>query len=94
MSLDWNRYGPTAARAAGAKPGRMVRPKSLTIDIHSHVAVPRAEEFVKPHLDLATIPLAHYAAVDTKAINARQDAERRQALQFQERVDGLRAVPP
>jgi len=56
MSNDWNRYGPTAARPPGAKPGRMVRPNSVTIDIHSHVAVPRASEFVKPHLDLATIP--------------------------------------
>jgi hypothetical protein len=35
MSQDWNRYGPTAARAAGAKPGRMVRPPSITVDIHS-----------------------------------------------------------
>ena len=74
MSQDWNRYGPTAARPAGAKPGRMVRPQSVTIDIHSHVAVPRAAEFVKPHLDPATIPLARYATPDTKAINVRQDA--------------------
>jgi aminocarboxymuconate-semialdehyde decarboxylase len=77
MPENWNRYGPTAARPAGAKPGRMVRPNSVTVDIHSHVAVPRAAEFVKPHLDPATIPLARYAAPETQAINARQDAERR-----------------
>jgi aminocarboxymuconate-semialdehyde decarboxylase len=73
---DWNRYGPTAARPQGAKPGRATRPQSITIDIHSHVAVPQAAEFVKPHLDLATIPLAHFATPETKALNARQDADR------------------
>ena len=60
MTEQWNKYGPTAARKHG-KPGREVRPKSVTIDIHSHVAVPEAAQFVAPHLDLATIPLAHYA---------------------------------
>ena len=44
MSQDWNRYGPTAARAAGAKPGRMVRPPSITVDIHCHVAVPMVRQ--------------------------------------------------
>jgi len=80
MSQDWNRYGPTAARAAGAKPGRMVRPQSITVDMHSHVAVPLAAEFVKPHLDPATIPLARFATADTKAINMRQEAERRPVM--------------
>ncbi len=75
MANDWNRYGPTAARPKG-KPGRTMRPQSVTIDLHAHVAVPRAAEFVKPHLDLSTIPLARYATPDTKAINIRQDAER------------------
>src|SRR5205823_11655958 len=68
MSNDWNRYGPTAARPQG-KPGRTLRPQSLTVDLHSHVAVPRAAELVKPHLDFSTIPLARYATPDTKAIN-------------------------
>jgi len=53
-----NRYAPTAARKHG-RPGRDIRPKSTTIDIHSHVAVPAAAAFVQPHLDLSTIPLAH-----------------------------------
>ena len=38
-------------RASTGRPGREVRPKSITIDVHSHVGVPRAAEFVKPHLD-------------------------------------------
>ena len=43
-----NRYGPTAARQHG-RPGREVRPKSTTIDIHAHVAVPEAAAFVQPN---------------------------------------------
>ena len=48
----WNKYDLTAARRHG-KPGREVRPKSITIDIHAHVAVPAAAAFVRPHLDPA-----------------------------------------
>src|SRR3974390_31105 len=55
----WNKYGPTAARRHG-KPGREMRPSSTTIDIHSHVAIPDAAALVRPHLDPATIPLAHF----------------------------------
>jgi aminocarboxymuconate-semialdehyde decarboxylase len=76
QNRDWNRYGPTAARPQGGQPGRATRPQSVTIDIHSHVAVPQAAAFVKPHLDLATIPLAHFATAETKALNARQDGDR------------------
>ena len=73
---DWNRYGPTAARPQGAQPGRATRPQSITIDIHSHVAVPQAAEFAKPHLDPAAIPLVNFATPETKALNARQDIDR------------------
>ena len=73
---DWNRYGPTAARPQGAMPGRVMRPQSITIDIHSHVAVPQAAEFVKPHLDPAVIPLVNFATLETRALNARQDRDR------------------
>jgi len=77
MPQDWNRYGPTAARPHGARLGRKVRPQGITIDIHSHVTVPQAAELVKPHLDPATIPLIHFATPETKALNARQDGDRR-----------------
>src|SRR5262245_10926903 len=46
---ETNRYGPTAARPQG-RPGREVRPKSLTLDIHSHVAVPAAAAIAGPHV--------------------------------------------
>jgi aminocarboxymuconate-semialdehyde decarboxylase len=75
MSEVWNRYGPTAARPHG-KPGRTLRPSSMTIDVHSHVAVPEAAKFVKPHLDLATISLVKFATQDTRTLNQKQDADR------------------
>ena len=50
MATQWNKYEATVARKHG-KPGRELRPKSTTIDIHSHVAIPQAAAYVKPHLD-------------------------------------------
>src|SRR3954471_1181947 len=56
MADIWNKYEPTAARKRGT-PGRQARPKSLTVDMHAHVAVPRAGEIAAPHLKAATDPL-------------------------------------
>lgn len=92
MANDWNRYGPTAARKAG-RPGCETRPQSVTIDLHSHVAVPEAAALVAPHLDLATIPLAHFATPETKAINQRQDGERKSRMTgYDERLADLDAM--
>ena len=79
MADIWNKYADTAARKHG-KPGRDVRPKSTTIDAHTHIAVPRAAEFIKPHLDVSTIPLAHFASAETKAINTKQEADIRSCM--------------
>ena len=43
----WNKYANTAARKHG-KPGREQRPQSVTIDAHTHIAIPRAAAFIKP----------------------------------------------
>ncbi len=92
MSDIWNKYVPTAARAHG-KPGREIRPKSVTIDIHSHVAVPAAAAFVEPHLAQAGNPLARFATADTKALNIRQDNERRpRMVNHAERLADLDAM--
>jgi aminocarboxymuconate-semialdehyde decarboxylase len=65
----------------------------MTIDIHSHIAIPQAAEFVKPHLDPATIPLINFAAPQTKAINARQDSDRRALMTgYEERLADLDAM--
>jgi aminocarboxymuconate-semialdehyde decarboxylase len=74
MTEHWNKYGPTAARRHG-RPGREVRPKSTTVDLHAHVAVPRAAEIARPHLDPAVNPLTFFATPDTQAIGRKQEAD-------------------
>ncbi|HEY1365300.1 MAG TPA: amidohydrolase family protein [Xanthobacteraceae bacterium] len=74
MTTQWNKYERTAARRHG-KPGRELRPQSTTIDIHSHVAVPRAGSFVKPHLDPLSIPLTRFADAGTRALSAKQEED-------------------
>ena len=69
----WNKYERTAARRHG-KFGRELRPKSVTVDIHAHVGIPEAAQFVEPHLDWSTIPLARFANAETKALSAKQEA--------------------
>ncbi len=76
MAEETNHYGATAARTHG-RPGRETRPASMTIDMHSHVMVPEAAALVGPHIDLSTVPLAHFATPATKALNRKQDADRR-----------------
>ncbi len=76
MTEETNHYGPTAARVHG-RPGREMRPKSITIDMHSHVLVPEAAALVAPHVDLSLVPLAHFATPATQALNRKQDADRR-----------------
>ena len=91
MSEQWNKYDKTAARKHG-KPGREVRPKSATIDIHAHVAVPEAAQFVAPHLDMATVPLAHFATPDSKALTQKQEADIRARRGHEQRLADLDAM--
>ena len=79
MTEMWSKYDPTAARKRG-RPGREIRPKSLTVDMHAHVSVPRAHQFAKPYIDLSTIPLAHFANAETKALSAKQEADIRDRI--------------
>ncbi len=81
---QWNKYAPTAARHHG-KPGREVRPQSITVDIHSHVAVPAAAAFVKPHLDPMTNPLVLHAMPETRALNQKQEADIRERITSHDR---------
>lgn len=72
--MTWNKYEPTAARKHG-KPGRERRPKSLTLDIHSHVAIPAAGKIAGPHVKPEHQALGLYSDDPTKAVNAKQDAD-------------------
>src|SRR5690349_3361 len=74
MAEQWNKYARTAARKHG-RAGRELRPSGTTIDIHSHVAIPEAAAFVKPHLDPETIPLTHFADAGTRTLNAKQEED-------------------
>jgi aminocarboxymuconate-semialdehyde decarboxylase len=74
MTTQWNKYEATTARKRG-KPGREIRPKTTTIDIHSHVAIPQAMAFAKPHLDMANLGLAEFANAESKALLAKQEAD-------------------
>ena len=92
MPQQWNKYGPTAARRHG-KPGRELRPSSTTIDIHSHVAIPAAAAFVKPHLDPAAIPLTHFADAGTRSINQKQEEDIRSRITaYDERLADMDAM--
>ena len=89
---QWNKYAPTAARKHG-RPGRENRPKSTTIDIHSHVAIPQAAAFVQPHLDMATVPLAHFATDGTRALSRKQEEDiRARITRYDERLIDMDAM--
>jgi len=91
MGEQWNKYDNTAARRHG-KPGRAVRPKSTTIDIHAHVGVPEAAKFVEPHLDWETVPLSRFANAETKALSAKQEADIRARGGLDRRLADLDAM--
>jgi aminocarboxymuconate-semialdehyde decarboxylase len=92
MPTRWNKYERTVARKHG-KPGREIRPKGTTIDIHSHVAIPQAGAFAKPHLDMSTIPLGHFANAETKALSAKQEEDIRARITgYDERLADLDAM--
>ncbi len=88
---QWNTYGPTTARKHST-PDRHTRPQSTTIDIHAHVVIPRAVELVKPHLDLSTVPLAHYANAETKQLNMKQEADIMQRRPLAQRLADMDAM--
>ncbi len=77
LSEPWNRYDLTSARQHG-RPGPEIRPTSLTVDIHSHAAVPEALEIVGPHL--RPDARAAFYSEETRAVGRKQDADRRPYL--------------
>ncbi|MDX2155345.1 MAG: amidohydrolase family protein [Hyphomicrobiaceae bacterium] len=74
-AAPWNSYGPTAARTHG-RPGREVRPRSLTLDAHAHIVVPGAAAIAKPHLPASSDHLTAYSSPETKAVAALQSKDR------------------
>ncbi|MDA8049369.1 MAG: amidohydrolase family protein [Rhodospirillales bacterium] len=76
MSATASNYGPTAARRHG-RPGREIRPKALSIDMHSHLLVPEAAAIAEPHLDSMTVWPHRFATGETRRVNADQGRDRR-----------------
>jgi len=68
-----NRYGPTAARS---KPQSVKRLSTKTVDIHAHVAIAEAAEYMKPHVDPMRIAMVKHANDETRKVNIQQDADR------------------
>jgi aminocarboxymuconate-semialdehyde decarboxylase len=92
MPEHWNKYERTAARRHG-RPGREIRPQSTTVDIHSHVAIPQAGAFVKPHLDMERIPLFHFANAETRSLSQKQEEDIRARITlYDERLADLDAM--
>ena len=71
----WNTFDLTAARTHG-RPGREVRPRSLTLDAHAHIVVPEAAEMARPHLAANADHLTAFASPETKAVAALQARDR------------------
>ena len=72
-------YERTAARKHG-KPGRELRPPSITIDIHAHVSVPSVAALVAPHLEISSAPLAFFSNPETNKVNQQQEIDRHTRL--------------
>ncbi|WP_127145580.1 amidohydrolase family protein [Pelagibacterium montanilacus] len=72
-----NRYGPTAARDFPSEPRRL---KSKTVDVHAHVFVKEAQDFVGPHIQAMDIPMMRYSNDETRGINRLQEQDRATAM--------------
>ncbi len=68
-----NRYGPTSARP---RPEGTHRLDSKTVDIHAHVHIAAATEYMKPHVDISRIAMVRHSNEETRALNMKQDADR------------------
>ncbi len=68
-----NRYGPTTGRGHPDTPARL---SSTTVDIHAHVHIPAATEYMTPHVDPMRIAMVKHANDETREVNAKQDADR------------------
>ncbi|HEX5325950.1 MAG TPA: amidohydrolase family protein [Acetobacteraceae bacterium] len=77
MAEPWNRYDRTAARQHG-RPGRELRPRSTTIDMHAHLLVEKAADFVRSHLPHD--PRGGFYPEETRLLGRKQDADRRAHL--------------
>lgn len=74
-----NRYDATAARPAGL-PRAPLPTGAMTVDMHSHVDVPEAQAMVAGAFDPMTMPLVRFSTPETRTLNQKQNAERRDLM--------------
>lgn len=87
MAEIWNRYDRTAAREHGARP----RVQGRVVDMHGHVVVEAAAEFVRSHL--LPDPRLQFYAEETRELTRRQDEDRhRQLTDLDQRLRDLDAM--
>jgi aminocarboxymuconate-semialdehyde decarboxylase len=75
MMTELAPYQRTAARPAG-RPGREVRPDTLTVDLHCHAFVREAWDEVVRHVEPAKVARPRSENALTMAVNRRQNADR------------------
>jgi aminocarboxymuconate-semialdehyde decarboxylase len=75
MAERYSKYADTAARKHG-KPGREIRPKSTTIDIHAHILLPKAAQFAGPHLTPEADMLGKFSSAETREVQKLQGSNR------------------
>ena len=73
MAEPYNHYRNTAARQHG-QPGRELRPRSMTVDIHSHAGVQSAAELARPHVP--SDPRSKLLTEETQFLTRKQDTDR------------------
>lgn len=73
LGRELNRYGPTSARDHPDTPARL---SSTTVDIHAHVVIPAANNYMAPHVDPMRIAMVKHANDETRAVNVKQDEDR------------------
>jgi len=71
-------YGATFGRSHSAD--GYSRPESITVDCHGHMAVPEADDLVRPHLPASELDAVRYASEASRAVNVQQGKERKEAM--------------
>lgn len=89
MTIELRPYLETAGRIHG-RPGREVRPKSITIDSHCHLHIHQAEATVAGLVDIKDIPLMYWVSPETAAVNKKQMEDRFDAItDLKTRIDAM-----
>lgn len=73
LGSEINRYGPTSARPTPSDKRRL---STKTVDIHAHVFIKAANDYMAPHVDISRIAMVKHANAETAATNMKQEKDR------------------